>query len=86
MITTLDKFGRLIIPKKFRDQLGISINSTLNVSEDGKRIVIELLEEKEPVIDSEGILVFTGKLENKKVNLIKNNRDKRINKLLTNQG
>ncbi|MCL5028871.1 MAG: AbrB/MazE/SpoVT family DNA-binding domain-containing protein [Bacteroidetes bacterium] len=84
MVTTLDKFGRVIIPKKFREQLGINSKSTLNISEDGKRIVIELVQEKKPVVDRNGILVFTGNLENKKSDLIKSDRNKRMHKLLTN--
>lgn len=74
MVTTLDKFGRIIIPKKFRELFGISFNTSLNISEDGKRIIIEIVQEKEPFIDREGILVFTGKLDYKKYKLIKNEK------------
>ncbi|MHB1686763.1 MAG: AbrB/MazE/SpoVT family DNA-binding domain-containing protein [Ignavibacteriaceae bacterium] len=86
MVTTLDKFGRVIIPKRFRERLGINFKSTLNISEDGKRIVIELVQEKEPVVDRGGILVFTGNLEDKKIDLIKSDRNRRTHKLLTNEG
>ncbi len=85
MVTTLDKFGRVIIPKRFREQLGINSKSTLNISEDGKRIVIELVQEKKPVVDRNGILVFTGNLEDKKSDLIKSDRNRRMHKLLTNE-
>ena len=85
MVTTLDKFGRVIIPKRFREQLGINSKSTLNISEDGKRIVIELVQEKKPVVDRNGILVFTGKLDDKKSDLIKSDRKRRMMKLLTNE-
>ncbi len=74
MTTTIDKFGRVIIPKKFREHIGISFNTSLNISEDGKRIIIEIVQEKEPFIDREGILVFTGKLDYKKYKLIKNEK------------
>ena len=74
MVTTIDKFGRVIIPKKFREHLGIGSNTSLNISEDGKRIVIELVQEKEPLVDKDGILVFTGKLDNKKSGFIQNFR------------
>lgn len=85
MITTLDKFGRVIIPKKIRESLGIDVKSTLNISEDGKRIVIELVPEKEPVIERDGILVFTGFLEENIKDLIKSERNRRMHKLLTNK-
>ncbi|MCH7724016.1 MAG: AbrB family transcriptional regulator [Bacteroidetes bacterium] len=74
MVTTLDKFGRVLIPKKFREHLGIGSITSLNISEDGKRIVIELVQEKEPLVDKDGILVFTGKLDYKKYKLIKNEK------------
>ena len=85
MVTTLDKFGRVIIPKRFREQLGINSKSTLNISEDGKRIVIELIQEKKPVVDRNGILVFTGNMEDKNSDLIKSDRNRRMRKLLTNE-
>ena len=84
MVTTLDKFGRVIIPKRLREHLGINTKSTLNISEDGKRIVIELIQDKEPVVERNGILVFTGNLDDKKGDLIKSDRNRRMKKILTN--
>jgi len=86
MVTTLDKFGRVIIPKKLRAHLGINNKSTLNISADGERIVIELIQDKEPVVDRNGILVFTGKLEDKKGDLLKSDRNRRMKKILINEG
>jgi bifunctional DNA-binding transcriptional regulator/antitoxin component of YhaV-PrlF toxin-antitoxin module len=85
MVTRLDKFGRVIIPKRFRELLGINIKSNLNISEDGKRIVIEVVQGIEPVVNKNGILVFTGNLETKKNDLIKSDRNRRMHKLLTNE-
>jgi len=85
-MTTLDKFGRVIIPKKFREHLGISFNTSLNISEDGRRIVIEPIQEKEPLVDKDGILVFTGKLDIKKNDFIQDDRNQRMKKLLADEG
>ncbi|MCF6269311.1 MAG: AbrB/MazE/SpoVT family DNA-binding domain-containing protein [Melioribacteraceae bacterium] len=82
MVTTIDKFGRIIIPKKFRSQLGISFETTLNISEDGEKIIIELVQENAPIVDKNGILVFTGKLESKVDVSIDNDRNIRMKKLL----
>ena len=84
MITKIDKFGRIIIPKRFRERLGISFKTTLNISENGNKIEIEPIQDNEPVINKDGILVFTGKLDDKKVDIISKDRNKRIHKLLTN--
>ena len=83
MITTIDKFGRIIIPKRLRERLGISLGTTLNISENGNKIEIEPVQDTLPVINKDGILVFTGKLEDKKVDIIRNEREKRMHKLLT---
>jgi len=85
MITTLDKFGRVIIPKRLREYLGINSETALNISEDNKRIVIELVKEKTPIVNRDGILVFTGKLEKKRSDLIRSDRNKRMRKLLTSE-
>lgn len=83
MITTLDKFGRVIIPKRLREHLGINSETALNISEDNERIVIEVVKEKTPIVNRDGILVFTGKLEKKRNDLIRSDRNKRMRKLLT---
>jgi len=84
MITTIDKFGRVIIPKRFREHLGISFETTLNISENDKGVIIEPVQDNNPVVDKDGILVFTGKLDDKKIDLIRKDRNQRIHKLLTN--
>lgn len=85
MITTLDKFGRIIIPKRLRENLGIKPETTLNISEENRRIVIELVKEKNPIVNRDGILVYTGKLDIKISDLIKSDRTKRMRKLLTSE-
>ncbi|TVL96658.1 MAG: AbrB family transcriptional regulator [Candidatus Brocadia sp. WS118] len=83
MITTLDKFGRVIIPKKLRERLGITTETNLNIHVDGKRIIIELIREEEPLVEKDGILVFTGKLQGEIDQFLINDRKRRITKLLT---
>lgn len=82
MITTLDKYGRIIIPKKIREQLGISSETGLHLEEDGNRIIIEPIQEEEPVVDKDGILVFTGKIQDDPGQLLEGDRQQRMNKLL----
>ncbi len=82
MKATIDKFGRILIPKKVRQQLGITTETNLNIDEDGKRIIIEPISEEEPVIDKDGILVFTGKLATEPDRLIAKDREARTHKLL----
>lgn len=82
METNLDKFGRLIIPKKLREHLGITPQTRLHIEEDGNRIVIEPIQKEEALVEKEGILVFTGKLEGNANQFISADREKRMKKLL----
>ncbi len=84
MVTIIDKFGRVTIPKKFRERLGINSKTKLNISENGERIVIEPVQNNEHLIDKDGILVFTGKLDRKRSDFVRNDRNQRIHKLLSN--
>ncbi|MBL1214376.1 MAG: AbrB/MazE/SpoVT family DNA-binding domain-containing protein [Ignavibacteriae bacterium] len=63
MLATLDKFGRVLIPKKLRDHLGIKPDTSINIVKDGKRIIIEAIEDEDPIINKNGLLIFTGKLQ-----------------------
>lgn len=85
MLTKLDRFGRVIIPKRLREELGINPETKLNISEEGQKIVIELVKDKSPAVNRNGILVFTGKLDSKEKDLIKSDRNNRMRKLLTNR-
>ncbi len=82
MVTTIDKFGRVIIPKRIRERLGITSETTLNIDEDGKRIIIEPVPENEPLVEKDGILVFTGKLSIDLENYLSEEREQRLRSLL----
>lgn len=82
MLTTLDKFGRVIIPKKLRKKLGIHSGSNLNISDEGNRIVLEVIHEDDPIVNKDGILVYTGKLRGDIKDEVKKDRRNRIAHLL----
>ena len=82
MIATLDKFGRVLIPKKFRELLGISTNSSINILNDGSRIIIEPVIENKPIVENDGILIYTGKIQSDIDNEINLERIRRMNNIL----
>lgn len=43
MQTTIDRAGRLIIPKELRDRLGITAGSRVDISEDGAGLRLDLV-------------------------------------------
>lgn len=81
MITTLDKYGRIIIPKKLRKHLGITESTYLDIKEDEKRIIIEPIQNEDAVVDKEDLLVYTGNISDEPDDLLNKNRRKRIKKL-----
>lgn len=82
MLATMDKFGRILIPKKVRKHLGIEPASEVNIIDDGKRIIIEPVREGDPIVEKDGIFVFTGKLNGDLDQELKNDRHRRLKKLL----
>jgi AbrB family looped-hinge helix DNA binding protein len=82
MIATLDKFGRVLIPKKIREHLGISKNSSINITGEGNRIIIEPVIKNKPIIKKDGFMVFTGKIQTDMKDEISLSRSKRMSKVL----
>jgi len=81
MLITLDKFGRVLIPKKMRETMGLVKESQVNLKYEENKIVIENVE-KSPFMEKDGLLVFTGKLDANWNDLIKSQRKKRMNNVL----
>jgi len=74
MLATIDKFGRVLIPKNLRKHLGITPDSSINIIEDGDRIIIEPVSEQEPLIEKDGLLIFTGKIQDNLDSAVDRNR------------
>lgn len=51
MVRILNKFGRIIIPKKLRKKLGIKLETLLNLDNDGDCIIIKPIINDEPIIE-----------------------------------
>jgi len=60
METTLDKFGRTVIPKEIRDELCLKPGETLQVEKSSDKVILKLLREEPSLHMKEGVLVFTG--------------------------
>jgi AbrB family looped-hinge helix DNA binding protein len=61
METTLDRFGRVVIPKRVRDDLGLCPGTVLVVEERGRGVNLMPIPEKEPLAEEEGVLIFHGR-------------------------
>ena len=60
METTLDRFGRIIIPKNVREDMGLEAGTVLQVEKQGEKIVLQPVQGEPQVVEKKGILVFTG--------------------------
>jgi len=61
METTLDRFGRIIIPKDVRDDMGLEAGAVLQIDKEGEKIVLQVFRGEPKIKEKKGILVFTGK-------------------------
>lgn len=65
MESTIDRFGRIIIPKKVRDDLDLSPGTQITIEMVNNTIILEPVYGEHNLINKNGVLVFTGKpLEN----------------------
>ena len=58
--TTLDRFGRIIIPKDVRDDMGLEAGAVLQIEKKGEKIVLQPVQGEPKIMEKKGILVFTG--------------------------
>ncbi len=63
MRARIDRFGRILIPKKLRLQLGLKVLSPVCIKKDGIRIIIESIDAENPIVEKDGFLVYTGKIK-----------------------
>ena len=60
MQTTIDRFGRIVLPKKLRDYFNLEPGSQIQIEESGQKIILKPIH-GEPILRlKDGVLVFTG--------------------------
>lgn len=61
-VVTLDKAGRIVLPKPLRDELCLSPGDTLDVSVEGEQVMLRPRRTISPLEKKQGVWVFnTGK-------------------------
>jgi AbrB family looped-hinge helix DNA binding protein len=81
MDTTLDKFGRVVIPKPIRDALGLRAGDSLQVEPSGDAVVLKPLQTGSSWRRKGNVLVFTGTLTEDPGDLLRRLREERMRKL-----
>jgi len=60
METTLDRFGRIVIPKKIRNDFNLNPGDQIRIEEREQDIILKLVEGEPNLHWKEGVLVFSG--------------------------
>lgn len=57
---TLDKAGRLVLPKPLRDEMQLGAGTVLEMERDGERITLRPIRPKATLRKKQGIWVYSG--------------------------
>jgi AbrB family looped-hinge helix DNA binding protein len=84
MEATIDKFGRIVIPKELRDLFGLKPGSTLKVDASTEEIILKPVSEEPPLARKRGVLVITAEIHESSdiVTLIEDSRNDRIEQII----
>jgi AbrB family looped-hinge helix DNA binding protein len=82
MQLNIDKFGRVVLPKAMRDDLGLVPGTPLKVVRTPRGIELEPITDASVLIEKEGILVHTGTALGDLNEAIHKGRNTRLDRLL----
>ena len=60
METTLDRFGRIVIPKVIRDDFNLKPGSPIRIEESDQVIILKPIQGEANLYWKDGVLVFSG--------------------------
>lgn len=78
MRTTVDRFGRIVVPKTMRVRLGLRAGTAIEIEETEGCISLRPVEDSSPLILKQGILVFTGSATGNLEDAVAANREGRV--------
>ncbi len=81
MKTTLDRFGRVVVPKDIRDRLGLRPGTEIEIDEKGNEVVLKPVEHEPALMVKEGVLVYSGKAIGDIRGAIRAHREERLEKI-----
>ena len=81
MELSIDKFGRVVIPKKLREHLGVGLSLKVEVSETSDGILLKPVRRQSGLMMKDGVLILRGGGDNSHINweaLVDDEREERI--------
>ncbi|PXF60347.1 MAG: hypothetical protein C4B58_00480 [Deltaproteobacteria bacterium] len=80
MEIALDKLGRILIPKKVRNDLGLKPGTIFQIQESDQEICLKLVDKKSHIVNKDGVLVFSGSLSEDITWAVESHRQARLRK------
>ncbi len=81
MEVTLDRFGRVVLPKAVRDDLDLDAGSVLEVEEVKDGILLKPIRDEPQHVKRDGVLVFLGRSSDDVTNAVEKLREARLRAL-----
>lgn len=78
MEATLDRFGRIVIPKRVRQDLGLHVGSVLELEERDDQIVLSVRRDQPVLVREDGVLVYTGEAAGDLEQAVETQRSSRV--------
>ncbi len=79
METSIDRFGRIVIPKKIRDDFNLKAGTAIRIEETEQTIILTPIHGESNLRVKDGVLVFSGAPINDLSDALTKHREKRIN-------
>jgi AbrB family looped-hinge helix DNA binding protein len=79
--TTIDKLGRVVIPKEIREDLGLDPGTTLQIEREADALRLRPLHGESNLEERRGVLVFTGEPQGDLKRAVERDRDARLGHL-----
>jgi AbrB family looped-hinge helix DNA binding protein len=81
METTIDRFGRIVIPKEIRDDFNLKPGSPIRIEESDQVIILKPLQGEVNLHWKDGVLVFSGTPLGDLTKALEKHREDRVKKL-----
>ena len=78
MKTTMDRFGRIVVPKQLRDRHGLRPGCEVEIEDGANEITLRPLFDLPGLVEKEGILVFRGRATGELDSAVRHHRDERL--------
>jgi AbrB family looped-hinge helix DNA binding protein len=79
--TTIDRFGRIVLPKEIRDDLGLEPGAVVAVEEQGEAILLKPLRDEPGLVRKGPVLVYTGKARGDILGAVRSVREGRLRRI-----